>query len=513
MDAAKFLQSGLSAHDVAQEAIVNDIARLEEEWLQIERLFIHIRDQRDRLLQDLSSHRALLPPINRIPSEILLEIFRHISSSSMCSGVAPWNLGHVCSTWRTVSRSSPSLWTYISFSESSTHDVTFLTTYLSLSQDLPISIALYPRSDAKSLECLQVIAAHSARWSTLDLMMKSETLSRFLSYVSAPANQLRKLQINLLDILDERAVSVQTYNNPFLQSPVAIAILRQMTYSQLPVSLKRLKTLMFHHYDPSELLLVLKHAPQLTDLSIMPAIQPPDGTIRLLQNSYQVPTHASLRKLSIILFWRTTDSYTNIHSIFSSLLLPSLEHLRIGPGNPWVLPMELAPAEYSHILSLVGRSGCHLTSLALHIRFPVDAFFLPIVGFVSDSLSTLNIAINIHIAGEIFRILSTETGHLPNLQRLHLDEVPTATAHSGLLEESAAFHAMILSRWKRGFNTLRLSLSSEWVNVPFIIPPECIPRFRDLFRSKEEGLDVEFLFNDKDCLRDGEARRRFFGSS
>ena len=45
----------------------------------------------------------------------------------------------------------------------------------------------------------------------------------------------------------------------------------------------------------------------------------------------------------------------------------------------------------------------------------------------------------------------------------------------------------------------------------FGILPEFVPRFLDLLRLKEEGLEVSFQINDADCLL-GDMRNKFFGS-
>ncbi|KAK6996980.1 hypothetical protein R3P38DRAFT_3407135 [Favolaschia claudopus] len=62
----------------------------------------------------IQAHRTLVAPIRRIPPEILSEIFEACLPNErncvMSSAEAPMLLGRVCSSWRTLSLSTPSLW-------------------------------------------------------------------------------------------------------------------------------------------------------------------------------------------------------------------------------------------------------------------------------------------------------------------------------------------------------------------------------------------------------------------
>ncbi|KAK0467513.1 hypothetical protein IW261DRAFT_1061065 [Armillaria novae-zelandiae] len=104
----ELLRSGFLSFNIAQVSISNDITCLEQELRLIEPLLRKIRHRRDRILQDIACYKSILAPIRRLPREVLLEIFGHLSSrSDICDG--PWVLGHVCSTWRMISTSCPCL--------------------------------------------------------------------------------------------------------------------------------------------------------------------------------------------------------------------------------------------------------------------------------------------------------------------------------------------------------------------------------------------------------------------
>ncbi|KAG7439643.1 uncharacterized protein BT62DRAFT_1081455 [Guyanagaster necrorhizus] len=269
------LCSGLSSIDVDQATVAEDIANLETELRLIEPLFIQIGDRRVKLLQYPSSCKALQLPIQRLPQETLLEIFERTCPTDISSSTSPWILGHVCSSWQSISRSSSSLWTSIGIDGSEIPNVNFLSLYLSLSHDLPLNI-----------RC--------------------------------------------------------THHN--------------------------------------------------------------------------------------------------------------------------ALPTALTLVEEARLVGLFRRSNCNLTKLYLYIPYTVDTFLVPI--FVqSRGLQYLDITIDIQVASDIFRSLSPEAGNVPNLKDLHIEEVPFRKAPIGLLQESAAFHAMILPRWRKfmGLERLRLSLCSYFV--------------------------------------------------
>ncbi|KAK0243636.1 hypothetical protein EDD85DRAFT_753725, partial [Armillaria nabsnona] len=88
----------------------NDITHLEQELQVIRSLFIKTRDRYDKLVKDIGSRKSLLAPVRRLPRETLLQIFALASSDNPTPFDAPWSLGHVCFTWRSLTRSSPSLW-------------------------------------------------------------------------------------------------------------------------------------------------------------------------------------------------------------------------------------------------------------------------------------------------------------------------------------------------------------------------------------------------------------------
>ncbi|PBK81093.1 hypothetical protein ARMGADRAFT_1091643 [Armillaria gallica] len=119
--------------------------------------------------------------------------------------------------------------------------------------------------------------------------------------------------------------------------------------------------------------------------------------------------------------------------------------------------------EEARLVDLFHRSDCNLISLTLSIPFAVDTFLIPIL-IQSRTLQYLDVKVDTQMAGGVFRSLSSE-------------------ADPGEIECGSTL------------GSLR----------------DSVPRFLDLLRLKEEGLEVSFQINDADCLL-GDMRNKFFGS-
>ncbi len=488
---------------------MHDLTRLEDELDQIEPLFIKIRDKRNKLLQNIASHETFLAPIQRIPPETLLEIFK-IASSPLIDGDTPlpWILGHVCSSWRSISRSFSTLWRRIRILGTECPNVDFLTFYLSLSRDQPVEI-IFENVTANAMNAFRCIVAYSSRWSTLEISIKSYDLSEFSSLVSVPPTQLKRLMITIEDVHgDGPTLPRLGCSNPFTSSRITSAVFRYLTHSQLPIPLEELDMFSTCTNASSEILSILQQAQKLTNLCLQPVRHPLGVT--LPTNAYPSITHPFLRELCFTVLLQHEPRHTCIHNVFDYVSLPALNSFSVVPSNPYVYnSIALTPMEEARLVGLFHRSDCNLTSLTLSIPFAVDTFLIPIL-IQSLTLQYLDVKVDTQMAGGVFRSLSSEAEYAPNLRDLHIEEfVGYSGSTSGILGESAAFHAMILSRWKEPRVLENLSVDLLW--EAFRIPPESVPRFLDLLRLKEEGLEVSFQINDADCLL-GDMRNKFFGS-
>ncbi|SJL16971.1 uncharacterized protein ARMOST_20508 [Armillaria ostoyae] len=252
VNATDLLQRGFSSLDISQASILNDITNLEQELDEIEPLFVQIRDRREKLLKDLRGCKALLAPIRRLPRETLIQIFGLASSDIPDPRDTPWILGEVCSTWRSISRSCPSLWTRIHISTFGRNYSTFLETYISLSVHLPIHMSVEGQLDHKDTDILRCLALHSERWSALELTVTGQALSHLISLASSPAIHLTKLSLFRVGV-DQSETNHAAVNCLFSSSPITEVCLRRIPYSSMPINTSHLSKLHVHSYDPGEL--------------------------------------------------------------------------------------------------------------------------------------------------------------------------------------------------------------------------------------------------------------------
>jgi hypothetical protein len=100
------------------------LVRMNDEIGRVQETLDELKRQRDELVRLIDQYHALTSPIRRIPREILQEIFIHCLPTDrpavMSEREAPLLIGRVCSSWRSISQSTPELWTSVHVSIPST---------------------------------------------------------------------------------------------------------------------------------------------------------------------------------------------------------------------------------------------------------------------------------------------------------------------------------------------------------------------------------------------------------
>ncbi|KAK7459668.1 hypothetical protein VKT23_009649 [Stygiomarasmius scandens] len=110
-----------------------------------------------------------MAPIHKLPNEILTQIFERFH---IHIGVKNPEFMHVCSRWRTVAITSPTVWTFVALdlaTEGNCH-ARLLKTHLEYSKVLPLTVILELR-DRSSEDCLDLVVSHAARWKSLQLIL------------------------------------------------------------------------------------------------------------------------------------------------------------------------------------------------------------------------------------------------------------------------------------------------------------------------------------------------------
>ncbi|PBK70235.1 hypothetical protein ARMSODRAFT_1003804 [Armillaria solidipes] len=136
------------------------------------------------------------PPIDRLPTELLLAIFSNLFPA-IWRNVTPIRLSLVCSRWRTIVLSSPEFWSSIFIGRWC--DTEIIGAYLAHSGNRALDIAMHvPSEETFMNECFQepieLCVEHAARWRSLDVTIP---FSGFLSMT-----RQGKLDLPLLESLN-----------------------------------------------------------------------------------------------------------------------------------------------------------------------------------------------------------------------------------------------------------------------------------------------------------------------
>lgn len=158
------------------------------------------------------SNTITTPPINRIPPEVLGDIFKtflnggdrvqHNTCLSVSgeSDLAPLVLIRVCSQWRELIMAMPSLWSSISITVPKSSYIPLTKFWLSRTGECPLSIRLHQSSRPDEMEnnatqaILSILLLHSYHWRQVDLFFSSPG-------IQYPINSLTTLSIPLLEDL------------------------------------------------------------------------------------------------------------------------------------------------------------------------------------------------------------------------------------------------------------------------------------------------------------------------
>ncbi|KAK0467512.1 hypothetical protein IW261DRAFT_1061054 [Armillaria novae-zelandiae] len=99
--------------------------------------------------------------------------------------------------------------------------------------------------------------------------------------------------------------------------------------------------------------------------------------------TYAPVVHKSLRQLSFVLTREKNLRITKIPLIMNYTTLPAQNELHLlttqTQPSPEIFPTTMHSIEYSRIVNLFHRSGCHLTDLTISIPVPINGFIIPVL--------------------------------------------------------------------------------------------------------------------------------------
>ncbi|KAJ3973359.1 hypothetical protein EV361DRAFT_68251 [Lentinula raphanica] len=362
--------------DTIEKSTGRDIPAIEDEIQQSLTRIHKLEAMKDRIRATASQFQELLTPIpiNRLPTEILVEIFLILRDTSkeytttITQGV--WPLTHVSHKWRNITVSLPKLWSHISIGgieKPAKDQLQLLKTALARSGSHPLhleaslpcyistgsnfdswplgsrasnSIPLWPTESQLSEAMIRVVVQHSDRWATANIHVMF-------------ADCLRPIH-RRLSLLEKLIFWGDTYGSPALFS--VAPKLRDVEFLSADSSTFRLpwKQLVRFHDSQCDLdvdplpryLQILRKYPQLEDFG-----DDYDGKHEPVP--HQSVTHHKLRA------FLCSDP-----RLIRCLTLPSLQNLHLRAQSIFSRSPELVLAARE----LLNRSRCTSSLRILHLK-------------------------------------------------------------------------------------------------------------------------------------------------
>ncbi|KAJ7457854.1 hypothetical protein FB451DRAFT_589538 [Mycena latifolia] len=245
---------------------------LDDEIADLQKALGKLMEERDRLNAYVDAHQALLSPVRRLPLDIIQEIFvaclpmyRNCAMSAM---EAPVLLGRICSSWRTISLSTPRLWSKLhivdprfpfesspSLVEEKLEQIVEATSvWLRRSGQRALSISLHSELVSPGLvstaqdRLAKAIVPFASRWEHITFVISSPALATFSHFTAADLPKLKS--ISLLEYnsyTGDAAETIQWSSWGLFQaldvSSVGISLTSNYNPLELPLRWSRLTTL------------------------------------------------------------------------------------------------------------------------------------------------------------------------------------------------------------------------------------------------------------------------------
>ncbi|KAJ7178111.1 hypothetical protein C8R46DRAFT_670165 [Mycena filopes] len=198
---------------------VSRLKQLDDQIADLQKAIDVLAEERAGIGSFVDAHEALLSPVRRLPLDVIQEIFEAClphRNCAMSAVEAPVLLGRICSSWRTISLTTPLLWTRLHIVEPGgigslptdgdgvreevAQRLETVKTWLSRSGVCPISISFIGALDARpESTCLflQALVPFASRWQNLTLAIswKSEVLDTLCKLTENDLPMLSALQI------------------------------------------------------------------------------------------------------------------------------------------------------------------------------------------------------------------------------------------------------------------------------------------------------------------------------
>ncbi|KAJ7731304.1 hypothetical protein DFH07DRAFT_847384 [Mycena maculata] len=332
---------------------------LNNEIADMQRIIDKLAEERDALGAYIEAHKALISPLRRMPLDIIQEIFSACIPTHrncvMSSKEPPVLLGRICSAWRTISLSTPHLWSKLhiieptaardgmtsAFQEKVSQRLETMKAWLGRSGQCALSISFQCALQSHSADnipppeniFMQAIVSFASRWEDIEFTVSPSVLAPASQLTEADIPKLKSLRIYHMYERTPRAIQWES-----------LGLLGASALSHVAITTNRFNVLALP-----------LHWIQLRSISISETWNgetsvPPTTSETVLQLLSQCPELRSCR------FWIQDDPENHsrapihviehplletfeiecggdvpsvIHHLFSSLSLPGLRHLKI----------------------------------------------------------------------------------------------------------------------------------------------------------------------------------------
>ncbi|KAF8128308.1 hypothetical protein K438DRAFT_916302 [Mycena galopus ATCC 62051] len=207
-----------------------ELKRLDAEIAVVRKALDKLTEDRDTLGAYVDAHRTLMSPVRQLPLDVIEEIFIACLPTHrncvMSAQEAPVILGRICSSWRTISLSTPRLWSRLHIVEPKlSFDLSYISAsdlveaksvqrqevakaWLQRSGTCPLSISLEshfdhdaapplsPSPTPSSPNVFLIVVSFASRWQTISLRIHQSAVQMLLRLTEADVPLLKSLTIN-----------------------------------------------------------------------------------------------------------------------------------------------------------------------------------------------------------------------------------------------------------------------------------------------------------------------------
>jgi hypothetical protein len=451
------------------------LLELDDEIDALEAILEQRRQDRQALREFCNAHAALLSPINRLPTELLAEIFVLRTQEARHASI----LGAVCNHWRQLALSTPRLWCTINEildQDDPDSQADKVLTWLQRSVQCPISVTLEQDDDDDSDNhpVIDIIVHHSHQLRFLKITIGPTILQAFSSLKGRlPILQTLVLYKSGWDDIDAQECDI------FLDAPQLCALDMDYPLTSLEFPFTQITRCSTSMLDSDECLHIMLTSPNITTCEF-------DHMDDYL-NAHTLPVVSHLSSLSI------QNAFLDLGRFFGFLTLPTLRDFSISLGS------SVAPWPQTEFLSLVSRSSWQLEKLTLRCHSMSSEDLIHCLEVI-PSLHELEISEPLRVTDglglfasgmvddNVLQKLTCPTG---SEGQLPLAPLLRTVRFRGVRNfEDQRLFEMVESRWCGGLPKGLERLQRVYVRLDRDLRPESRSRAQAL---REQGLDIYFF--------------------